>query len=150
MGGVASSMQGRVVVEIGGLGTHRATIEAAIVAYPTKRARALSTVLKREYGLLVCWKALQTYILREGLWTFSRLATDASNPVAHYMASAPSPSALVASAPTIVEVKIGDVPIYRDKIVRAIRCNPGNAPITLATILRTNYAVCVHHAALRK
>ena len=56
-------------VKIGQLYQHHSTIVAAISDYPSKRARALATVLSREHGLVVQWKALQTYILRAGLWT---------------------------------------------------------------------------------
>ena len=59
-------------VKIGNLWRHKSTIVAAIAKYPAKRARALSTVLELEYGLLVKWKALQTYVLREDLWTTKR------------------------------------------------------------------------------
>ena len=56
-------------VKIGDLPQHKATIVAAIAKYPGKRAMARPTVLNREYGLLAKWKALQTYVLREKLWT---------------------------------------------------------------------------------
>ena len=54
-------------VKIGNLWRHKSTIGAAIAKYPAKRAIALATVLEREHGLLVKWKALQNYVLREGL-----------------------------------------------------------------------------------
>ena len=59
-------------VKIGQLPEYHSTIVAAISKYPHKRANALSTVLNDEYGLLVKWKALQTYVLRQNLWTVSR------------------------------------------------------------------------------
>ena len=40
-------------VKIRDLWQHRSTIVAAIARYPSKRAMALSTVLRKEYGLLV-------------------------------------------------------------------------------------------------
>ena len=124
---------------------------AAIAKYPAKRAVALSTVLARDYGLLVKWKALQTYVLREDLWTTKRPMPHSSMPASS------SSSALVAVAaampttgvvaPSIVEAKIGDLPSHRDTIVQAIRGHPGMKSIALATLMEKSYAVRVHPAA---
>ena len=65
------SMADRDDVKLGKLWQHKSTIAAANGKHPAMRARALSTVLRRDYGLLVKWKALQTYVLRECLWTAS-------------------------------------------------------------------------------
>ena len=143
-------------VKIGQLPEHHGTITDAIGKHPTKRAHALSTVLHRDYGILVKWKALQTYILRHHLWTSKRpspaaamsstSASAAAMPAAPTAIAAPS----VASSSTIIEAKIGDLPRYREMILAAIRANPGTKSIALATILEKSYAVRVHHAALRK
>ena len=103
-------------VKIGQLPEHHGTITDAIGKHPTKRAHALSTVLHRDYGLLVKWKALQTYILRHHLWTSKRpspaaamsstSASAAAMPAAPTAIAAPS----VASSSTIIEAKIGDLP----------------------------------------
>ena len=55
-------------VNIGDLPLHRETIVAVVLKHPAKRASALSAVLAKDYGLVVKWKALETYCLREQLW----------------------------------------------------------------------------------
>ena len=141
-------------VKIGNLWKHKATITAAIAKYPTKRARALSTKLELEYGLVVKWKALQTYVLREDLWTTKRPKPSSSMP-----SSSTSSSAVVASASavnptdgasrTIVEAKIGDLPRHRDTILAAIRANPGKKAKKLSSILASGYGLRVQWDALR-
>ena len=134
-------------VKIGQLPEHHGTITDAIGKHPTKRAHALSTVLHRDNGILVKWKALQTYILRHHLWTSKRPNPAAAMPSASAssvaMPTAPTdlvaPS--VASSSTIIEAKIGDLPRYRKMILAAIRANPGSKSIALATILEKSYAV---------
>ena len=67
-------------VKIGQLSEHHDTIIDAVGKHQTKRARALSTVLHRDDGLLVKWKALQNYILRHHLWTSKRPSPAATMP----------------------------------------------------------------------
>ena len=117
-------------VKIGQLPQHHGTIVAAIAKYPHKRANALSTVLCDEQGLYVKWKALETYCLRHQLWTYSRpkpsppIVTPASK------AAVAVPSTCAASS--IVEVKIGGLPPYRDRILHVIRSNPGSKGMLLS------------------
>ena len=124
-------------VKIGQLSQHHSTIAAAISHYPFKRARALATVLSRDYGLVVKWKALQTYILRAGLW--NRAA-----PVAAPSVSRPESSAAIPDA------KLGDLPSYHGSIVTAIRENPNKRAKAMATLLLDRYKVVrVHWHALQ-
>ena len=66
------SMVDDAYVKIGDLPKHHLTIEDAISKHPAKRARALSVVLRDDYALIVKWKVLQTYMLRNHLWPFRR------------------------------------------------------------------------------
>ena len=133
-------------VKIGDLPKHRATIVAAIGKYPAKRAQALVTVLSREYGLNVKWKALLTYVRREGLWT-SPPSTVVTGSAAALSSMAASPSA---PAPPIPVALISDLPLYRDAILIAIRDNPGKREKFLARALLERYMVCrVHWATLK-
>ena len=64
-------------LKIGDLKQHRATIVSVMAKHGTMRAQPLATILSREYGLLVKWKTLQTYILREQLWRLLSEPADA-------------------------------------------------------------------------
>ena len=136
-------------VKIGQLPQYHSTIVAAVAKYPLKRANALSTVLQTEYGLLVKWKALETYCLRQNLWTLDR----PKPPVPKFavaMASTSAASASTAASTTIIDAKIGDLPAHRERILLAIRSNPGSKAIALAAFLEKTYSVRVHFQALRK
>ena len=136
-------MHGGGDVKIGDMWRHSSTIAEAVAKYPDKRAIALSTVLQRDYGLRVKWKALQTYILRQGLWTVKRpIATSAID-----VPNAPDATAATPVA-TIVDAKIADLPRYRDNIIAAIRSNPGKKAKALVSIALSDYAVRVQWQAL--
>ena len=88
---------------------------------------------------MVKWKALQTYVLREDLWTTKRPKPSSSMPSSSTSSSAAVASASAMNPPdatsrTIVEAKIGDLPSHRDTILQAIRGNPGLKELALATI----------------
>ena len=51
---------------------------------------------------------------------------------------------------SIVEVKIGGLSPYRDRILRAIRSSPGCRGIRLSAIIERAYGVRIHHQALMK
>ena len=51
---------------------------------------------------------------------------------------------------SIVEVKIGGLPPYRDRILHAIRSNPGRKGVLLSAIIEKTYGVRIHHATLLK
>ena len=124
-------------IKIGDLWKHRSAIVAAIAKYPAKRARTLSTVLEHEHGLLVKWKALENYVLREHLWTTkqpSPPSTMHASSSSSIVASSAAAASIVAPS-SIIEAKIRDLPSHRDTILLAIRSNPGVKSIALATIL---------------
>ena len=134
-------------VKIGQLYQHHSTIVAAMSHYPSKRARALATVLSREHGLLVQWKALQTYILRAGLWTPAApgvapsVSIAASSSCPQSSAAIPDVTSCPQASAAIPDAKIGDLHAYRDSIVAAIRENPDKRAKVLASMLLDRYKV---------
>ena len=121
---------------------HHETIKAVISKFPTAKAAVLSSVLRKDYGVLVKSKTLQAYADRENLWMPVK-------PAASAMAASVSPKIRsIAAAKPMARSKIKDLPAYRDKIVDAIRRNPGKRAKALSKILREESIVDVQWAAL--
>ena len=90
------------------------------------------------------WKALETYCLRHQLWTYSRPKSCVQPPIVTPV------SGDVTASSSIVDAKIGDLPAYRDRILQAIRNNPGSKGMALSAMIEKTYRVRIHHAALKK
>ena len=108
------------VARIADLPLYRDAILSAIRDNPGKRAKALATLLDERYEVCkVGWDALKTYIDREKLYDIASSAR-----VTPMRSVAASSSFGICATPT-ENVKIGDLPSYRDVIIRAIKANPG-------------------------
>ena len=130
-------------VKIANLWKHKSSIVAAIGKYPAKRARALSTVLEREYGLFVKWKALQTYCLREQLWGGKQtLVASTSAQPRQEQSYGSSTAAGPCSTMTICKGK-ADLNEHHGRIRDAIARHPGKKSKALSAILEQNYLLQV-------
>ena len=139
--------------KVGDLHLYRDSIVTAIRDNPGKRAKALATLLLDRYKVVrVQWDALRVYIEREDLY---KVAASAPSTPKQSLPAPSSPIARDASPPPAARamptsnVKIADLPLYRDIIVAAIKANPGKRACALSTVLANDYALVVHWSALK-
>ena len=113
----------------------------------------MSNILRRDYGLSIHWDAIKTYCKREQLYDVVGAApstplrgTDApATPTGSPMQMSP----ITASPRRLFHAKIADLPRYKNRIVQAIKANPGLMRKRLAKVLRADCGAEVHWQTLR-